>query len=78
MADLGCDAYSCTSRGDRFCLPFPGCLAGSMRCGLMGLRAPGVGSRRFFWLLFPTLSISCLVSFQVAWFRLPLTGGWLT
>ena len=24
--------------------------------------------------LFPTLSISCLVSFQVAWFRLPLTG----
>ena len=60
------------------CLPFPGCLVGSMRFGSMGLRAPGVGSRRFFWLLFPTLSISCLVSFQVAWFRLPLTGGWLT
>ena len=48
------------------CLPFPGCLVGSMRCGSMGLRAPGVGSHRFFWLLFPTLSISCLVRFQVA------------
>ena len=49
-----------------FCLLGRGFLVGWKRCGPIGPGAPGAGSRRVFWLLFPTLSISCLVGFQVA------------